>query len=84
MSPEQLLPGETVDARSDVYALGLLLYEMLAGESPVTGPSPVLPAVRRASRPLRGLRRVRPAVARTIERALDRALAEIRRTALPA
>jgi tetratricopeptide (TPR) repeat protein len=75
MSPEQLLPGETVDARSDVYALGLLLYEMLAGESPVTGPSPVLPAVRRASRPLRGLRRVRPAVARAIERALDRALA---------
>ena len=75
MSPEQRLPGEPVDARSDVYSLGLLLYEMLAGESPITGPAPALPAVRRASPPLRGLRQVRPAVARGIERALDRALA---------
>ncbi len=75
MSPEQWLAGEPVDARSDVYSLGLLLYEMLAGEAPVTGPSPALPAVRRASRPLRALRQVRPAVARGIERALDRALA---------
>jgi serine/threonine-protein kinase len=75
MSPEQRIAGEPVDARSDVYSLGLLLYEMLAGESPVTGPTPALPAVRRASRPLRGLRHVRPTVARGIERALDRALA---------
>jgi tetratricopeptide (TPR) repeat protein len=75
MSPEQRIAGEPVDARSDVYSLGLLLYEMLAGESPVTGPAPSLPAVRRAARPLRALRQVRPAVARGIERALDRALA---------
>ena len=74
MSPEQRSAGP-VDARSDVYSLALLLYEMLAGEPPVTGPSPVASSSRRAAKTLRGLRSVRPAVAHAIERALDRALA---------
>jgi eukaryotic-like serine/threonine-protein kinase len=74
MSPEQALGDEPIDGRSDQYAAGVVLYEMLTGEPPFDGPSTmeVLErVVREAPRPIRPRRRdVSPALEAVILRAL--------------
>jgi len=73
MSPEQSMAGR-VDARSDQYSLATILYEMLAGEPPFSGPSTQAIIARRVSEPARALRAVRSTVPPTIERAVLKAL----------
>ena len=77
MSPEQAGGEKRIDARSDVYALTAVLYEMLAGEPPFTGPSVQAIVARALAEPPRPIRTVRPNLPLHIEQALAAGLAKL-------
>ena len=76
MSPEQAMGDREIDARSDVYSLGAMLYEMLAGEPPYTGTTAqaiVARVITEDPRPVTLQRRTVPAhVAATVHKALNK------------
>ncbi|MBI2402194.1 MAG: protein kinase [Gemmatimonadetes bacterium] len=77
MSPEQATGDRQLDARSDIYALGCVLYEMLAGEPPYTGPTTqaiIAKVLTEQPRPLRALRSTVPLL---VEAAVQKALQKL-------
>jgi len=74
MSPGQSV-GEPLDARTDVYSLGCVLYEMLAGMAPHSGPTMQALIARRLTGPAPAVRLLRSAVSAAVDRALAKALA---------
>ena len=77
MSPEQIAAETVIDGRSDIFALGCVLYEMLTGDPPHTGSSIQSVIARVLSEPARAVRTIRPSVPELVEQALDRALAKL-------
>ncbi|MBA3853629.1 MAG: hypothetical protein C0503_04385 [Gemmatimonas sp.] len=77
MSPEQAMGERSIDARSDIYALGAVTYEMLAGEAPFTGPSVQAIVARVLSEEPRALGAQRKAVPPAAEEAVFRALEKL-------
>jgi eukaryotic-like serine/threonine-protein kinase len=77
MSPEQASDAATVDARTDVYSLGCVLYEMLTGEAPFTGPTSQVILSRVLTETPRPLRATRPMVSPALEAVCLRAMARV-------
>ena len=76
MSPEQASGGD-VDGRSDVYALGCVLYEMLAGQPPFLGPTTQAILARHLADPVPSLRTVRKTVPEGLEQVVFKALEKV-------
>ncbi len=77
MSPEQAMGERTIDARSDIYALGAVTYEMLVGEPPFTGPSVQAIVARLVTEEPRPISVQRKAVPEHVESAVMQALEKL-------
>jgi serine/threonine-protein kinase len=77
MSPEQWLASHKVDGRSDLYSLGCVLYQMLVGEPPFTGPTAQVVMARHALGTVPSISIARPGVPAGIEAAVNKALGKV-------
>ena len=76
MAPEQFAGDATADHRMDIYAVGLLAYELVTGMSPFTGPSPRETLAAQLTRDPQPLHEVSPGIPRSLSALIMRCLAK--------
>jgi serine/threonine protein kinase len=78
MSPEQVNAEAALDGRSDIYSLGIILFEMLTGRQPFQAATPMSTAMRHLTEPIPEIHKLRPELPNDIQSVLDRSLAKDR------
>jgi serine/threonine-protein kinase len=76
MSPEQCSQTGPIDARSDVYSLGVIIYEMLSGRVPFTGESPTVIMMKQVQDRPPSILETRPDLPASVDSVVERALAK--------
>src|ERR1044071_2578030 len=79
MSPEQCSQDSEIDARSDIYSLGVILYEMLVGHVPFSGESPTMVMMKHLQEPVPSVLEERDDVPASVGRVVARAMAKVPR-----
>lgn len=77
MAPEQA-QGIEVDGRADIYALGIILYEMLTGKQPYEADTPMAVAIKHITDPVPNIRQINPRLPEGIEAIIQKAMAKKR------
>ena len=76
MSPEQVQGDKELDGRSDLYALGILFYQMLVGDTPYQATTPAKVMMKHVLEPVPSLAQIKPDLSPLMENWLQRALAK--------
>ncbi|HEX5873766.1 MAG TPA: serine/threonine-protein kinase [Pyrinomonadaceae bacterium] len=77
MSPEQCSQDSEIDARSDIYSLGVILYEMLVGHVPFSGDSPTMVMMKHLQDPVPSVLEERNDLPASVGRVVARAMAKV-------
>jgi serine/threonine-protein kinase len=79
MSPEQCSQDSEIDSRSDIYAFGVILYEMLVGHVPFSGDSPTIVMMKHLQEPVPSVLEEREDLPASVARVVARAMAKVPR-----